>query len=51
MGITSISRVFTRRDCYGKRRMLQPGNREWVTAIEQPLRMDGLFHLLLSVVI
>jgi hypothetical protein len=34
MGITSTSKVVTGRDYHGKRKLLQPGNREWVTAIE-----------------
>jgi DDE superfamily endonuclease. len=34
MGITSTSKVVTSREWHGKRKLLQPGNREWVTAIE-----------------
>jgi hypothetical protein len=34
MGITSTSKVITGRDFYGKRKLLQPGNREWITVIE-----------------
>jgi hypothetical protein len=35
MGLISTQKVVTRIDMYGKgRRLLQPGNREWVTAIE-----------------
>jgi hypothetical protein len=34
MGITSTSKVITGRDFHGKRKLLQPGNREWITVIE-----------------
>jgi hypothetical protein len=34
MGITSTSKVVTGRDFHGKRKLLQPGNREWITVIE-----------------
>jgi hypothetical protein len=34
MGQTSSAKVITRADYYGKRGLLQPGNREWVTVIE-----------------
>ena len=34
MGLISAQKVITRRDLYGRRPLLQPGNREWVTAIE-----------------
>jgi hypothetical protein len=34
MGITSTSKVITSREWHGKRKLLQPGNREWVTTIE-----------------
>jgi hypothetical protein len=34
MGITSTSKVVTRREYYGRRKVVRPGNREWVTAIE-----------------
>jgi hypothetical protein len=34
MGLTSTARVITRAEYYGRRSVLQPGNRTWVTAIE-----------------
>jgi hypothetical protein len=34
MGLIANQKVVTRADLYGRRRLLQPGNREWVTAIE-----------------
>lgn len=34
MGLVSTVRVVTRAECYGCRAVLQPGNREWVTAVE-----------------
>ena len=34
MGLTATARVITRREYYGRRSLLQPGNREWVTASE-----------------
>ncbi|CEJ56112.1 hypothetical protein PMG11_02335 [Penicillium brasilianum] len=34
IGLISAQKVITRRDLYGRRPLLQPGNREWVTAIE-----------------
>lgn len=34
MGLTSTQKVVTRGSLYGKRQVLQPGNREWVTSIE-----------------
>ena len=34
MGLTATAKVITRREYYGRRSLLQPGNREWVTAIE-----------------
>jgi hypothetical protein len=34
MGITSTSKVISSREWHGKRKLLQQGNREWVTAIE-----------------
>jgi hypothetical protein len=34
MGLTSTARVITRSEYYGRRSLLQPGNREWVTTIE-----------------
>lgn len=34
MGLISTARVVTRSEYYGKKHVLQPGNREWVTAIE-----------------
>jgi hypothetical protein len=34
MGLTATAKVITRAEYYGKRSMLQPGNREWVTVIE-----------------
>jgi predicted HTH domain antitoxin len=41
MGITSTSKVITSREWQGKRKLLQPGNREWVTAIEC-VHLDGV---------
>jgi hypothetical protein len=34
MGLISSQKVVTRAEYYGRRRLLQPGNREWVTTIE-----------------
>jgi hypothetical protein len=34
MGLISAQKVVTRAEYYGRRHLLQPGNREWVTAIE-----------------
>ncbi|KAJ5568122.1 hypothetical protein N7450_010608 [Penicillium hetheringtonii] len=34
MGLISSQKVVTRAEYYGRRSVLQPGNREWVTAIE-----------------
>ena len=34
MGLTSTAKVVTRAEFYGRRLLLQPGNREWVTTIE-----------------
>jgi hypothetical protein len=34
MGLTATAKVITRAEYYGKRALLQPGNREWVTVIE-----------------
>jgi hypothetical protein len=34
MGLVNTARVITRADYYGKARVVQPGNREWVTSIE-----------------
>jgi hypothetical protein len=34
MGLTATAKVITRAEYYGRRSMLQPGNREWVTVIE-----------------
>jgi hypothetical protein len=34
MGLISSQKVVTRAEYYGRRRLLQPGNREWVTAVE-----------------
>jgi hypothetical protein len=34
IGLISSQKVVTRAEYYGKRSILQPGNREWVTAIE-----------------
>ena len=34
MGLISAQKVVTRAEYYGRRAILQPGNREWVTAIE-----------------
>ena len=34
MGLVSTARVVTRAEYYGRRSVLKPGNREWVTAVE-----------------
>jgi hypothetical protein len=34
MGLTATAKVITRAEYYGRRSLLQPGNREWVTAVE-----------------
>jgi hypothetical protein len=34
MGLTATAKVITRAEYYGRRSLLQPGNREWVTSIE-----------------
>ncbi|ODM16895.1 hypothetical protein SI65_07860 [Aspergillus cristatus] len=34
MGLTSTQKVVTQSEYYGRRSVLQPGNREWVTTIE-----------------
>jgi DDE superfamily endonuclease. len=34
MGVTSTSQIITSREWHSKHKLLQPGNREWVTAIE-----------------
>ena len=34
MGLTATAKVITRAEYYGRRPVLQPGNREWVTTIE-----------------
>ena len=34
MGLIATAKVVTRADYYGRAKLLQPGNREWVTAIE-----------------
>jgi hypothetical protein len=34
MGLISTTKVITRAEYYGRRSLLQPGNREWVTAME-----------------
>ena len=34
MGLTATARVISRSEYYGRRALLQPGNREWVTVIE-----------------
>jgi hypothetical protein len=34
MGLIATAKVITRRESYGRRSLLQPGNREWVTVIE-----------------
>jgi hypothetical protein len=34
MGLIATAKVITRREFYGRRSLLQPGNRTWVTAIE-----------------
>ena len=33
-GLISTAKVITQSEYYGKKPILQPGNREWVTAIE-----------------
>jgi hypothetical protein len=40
MGLISAQKVVTRAEYYGRRSILQPGNREWVTAIEA-ISADG----------
>src|ERR1700704_1643084 len=34
MGLITTAKVITRAEYYGRRSILQPGNREWVTSIE-----------------
>jgi hypothetical protein len=34
MGLTATAKVITQSEYYGRRSVLEPGNREWVTAIE-----------------
>lgn len=34
MGLTATAKVITRSEYYGRRALLQPGNREWLTTIE-----------------
>ncbi|KAJ5267711.1 hypothetical protein N7478_010519 [Penicillium angulare] len=34
MGLTATAKVVTRSEYYGRRSLLQPGNREWVTTVE-----------------
>lgn len=34
MGLTATAKIITRAEYYGRRSVLQPGNREWVTTIE-----------------
>lgn len=34
MGLISAQKVVTRAEYYSRRSILQPGNREWVTAVE-----------------
>jgi DDE superfamily endonuclease. len=34
MGLTAIVKVVTRAEMYGRRQVIQPGNREWITSIE-----------------
>ena len=34
MGLCTAQKVITRSEYYGRRSVLQPGNREWVTTIE-----------------
>jgi hypothetical protein len=34
MGLTANAKVITRSEYYGRRSLLQPGNREWVTVVE-----------------
>ncbi|KAJ5527353.1 hypothetical protein N7513_011512 [Penicillium frequentans] len=40
MGLIATQKVISRAEWYGRRRILQPGNREWVTAIEA-ISADG----------
>ena len=40
MGLISARKVVTRAEYYGRRSILQPGNREWVSAIEA-ICVDG----------
>lgn len=40
MGLISTQKVVTRAEYYGRRAILQPGNREWVTTIEA-ISADG----------
>ena len=40
MGLTATAKVVTRAEYYGRRSVLQPGNREWVTVIES-VRANG----------
>jgi hypothetical protein len=34
MGLTATAKAVTRAEYYGRRSLLQPGNREWVTIIK-----------------
>jgi hypothetical protein len=40
MGLISTQKAVTRAEYYGRHRLLQPGNREWVTATEA-IEADG----------
>lgn len=40
MGLTATAKVITRTEYYGRQSLLQPGNREWVTAIECTNALD-----------
>ena len=40
MGLVSTAKVVTRAEYYGRRSVLQLGNREWVTAVETVNALD-----------
>ena len=42
MGLTATAKVVTRAEYYGQQSLLQPGNHEWVTAIDD----DDVFHFI-----
>ncbi|EED11564.1 conserved hypothetical protein [Talaromyces stipitatus ATCC 10500] len=45
MGLCATAKVVTGSDRYARPKLLQPVNREWATAIEQLIRLDGpCFH-------